>query len=124
AERWTYWTSGSLAARSTTRITRSGGGSCRIEDEARTAGLDPSERSHAVLRSAATVGLFTSPPPSSANVHLGRKEGVMYLSHPQERLTSEFAGTFSPETVADRLNESSVALLSGARCEMQVPVGA
>jgi arsenate reductase len=46
----------------------------------------------------------------------------MDLSHPQERLVSEFAGPFSPETVAECLNESAVALMSGARIEMHVPV--
>jgi arsenate reductase len=44
------------------------------------------------------------------------------LTHAQERLASEFGGTFSPETVAGCLNESAVALMSGARIEMHLPV--
>jgi protein-tyrosine-phosphatase len=44
----------------------------------------------------------------------------MDLTHAQERLVDEFAGIFSPETVAECLNESAVALRSGARIDAYV----
>jgi arsenate reductase (thioredoxin) len=46
----------------------------------------------------------------------------MDLDKARERLVSEFAGIFSPETVKECLRESAVALSERARVDMHVPV--
>ena len=46
----------------------------------------------------------------------------MDLTNARGRLTEQFAGVFSPETVAECLRDSALRLQAGARIDAHVPV--